>query len=59
MSGNVQEHNYAKVPNLDTLNVGPHTVLIGYDTVGNKFGRIAVSSLKDKIPWFGRRWEYG
>ena len=59
MSGNVQELNYAKVQDLDTLNVGPHTVLLGYDTVGNKFGRIAVSSLKDKIPWFGRRWPKG
>ena len=59
MNGEVQSLNYAKVPNLDTLNVGPHTVLIGYDTVGNKFGRIAVSSLKDRIPWFGRRWPKG
>jgi len=59
MSENVQQRNYAKVPNLDTLNVGPHTVVIGYDTVGNKFGRIAVSSLKDRIPWFGRRWPKG
>ena len=59
MSENVQQRNYAKVPDLDTLNVGPHTEVIGYDTVGNKFGRIAVSSLKDRIPWFGRRWPKG
>ena len=59
MSGSVQDLNYAKVQDLDTLNVGPNTVILGYDTVGNKFGRIAVSSLKDKIPWFGRRWPKG
>ncbi len=48
-----------KAKELETLNVGANTHLIGYDSKGGKLGLIAVSSIKGNVPWFGRRWKKG
>lgn len=44
---------------LESLNVGAHTYLVGYDTVAGKTGLIAVSQVSGSLPWFGRKWAKG
>lgn len=44
---------------LETLNVGANTYVIGVDTKNNKTGLVAVSNFTGKTPWFGRRWRKG
>ena len=48
-----------KVKELETLNVGANTFVVGYDTHANKTGLVAISSIKGNIPWFGRKWRKG
>lgn len=45
-----------KIKELEMLNVGANTMIIGYDTKAGKTGLVAVSSIKSNVPWFGRRW---
>ena len=45
--------------NLESLNVGAHTYVVGYDTQAGKTGLIAVSQISGNIPWFGRKWAKG
>ena len=44
---------------LEDLNVGANTYVIGYDTKAGKTGRIAVSQISGSLPWFGRKWSKG
>ena len=48
-----------KCKDLEDLNVGSHTYIVGYDKKAGKTGLIAVSSIKGKVPWFGRKWRKG
>lgn len=41
---------------LEDLNVGANTYVVGYDTKAGKTGRIAVSQISGSLPWFGRKW---
>ena len=41
---------------LESLNVGAHTHILGYDTQAGKVGLVAVSEISGNIPWFGRKW---
>lgn len=45
-----------KFKDLEGLNVGSNTYLLGYDTVAGKTGLVAVSQVSGGIPWFGRKW---
>lgn len=45
-----------KLKELEMLNIGAHTMVLGYDTKAGKTGLVAVSSLNSNVPWFGRRW---
>ena len=44
---------------LEGLNVGANTYLLGYDTKAGKTGLIAVSQVSGSLPWFGRKWAKG
>lgn len=44
---------------LESLNVGANTYILGYDTVAGKTGLIAVSQVSGSLPWFGRKWAKG
>ena len=44
---------------LEGLNVGANTCVVGYDTAAGKTGLIAVSQISGKLPWFGRKWAKG
>ena len=44
---------------LEDLNVGANTYVVGYDTKAGKTGRIAVSQISGSLPWFGRKWSKG
>lgn len=44
---------------LDTLNVGADTHVIGVNTDSGKVGLVAVSSIRGGVVWFGRRWQKG
>lgn len=46
----------ALMRNLEDLNVGANTRVVGYDRVARKVGFIAVSAISGKTPWFGRKW---
>ena len=48
-----------KMRDMEGLNVGAHTYLVGYDTVAGKTGLIAVSQVSGSLPWFGRKWAKG
>ena len=41
---------------LEGLNVGANTYILGYDTKAGKTGLIAVSQVSGSLPWFGRKW---
>lgn len=45
--------------NLENLNVGANTYLVGYDTLAGKTGLVAVSQVNGNLPWFGRKWAKG
>ena len=45
--------------NLESLNVGANTCIIGYDTKAGKVGLVAVSQVSGSLPWFGRKWAKG
>lgn len=42
--------------NLESLNVGAHTYIVGYDSQAGKTGLIGVSQISGNLPWFGRKW---
>lgn len=44
---------------LEGLNVGANTYVVGYDTKAGKTGLIAVSQVSGSLPWFGRKWAKG
>ena len=44
---------------LECLNVGANTYILGYDTKAGKTGLIAVSQVSGRLPWFGRKWSKG
>ena len=44
---------------LEGLNVGANTYILGYDTKAGKTGLIAVSQVSGSLPWFGRKWTKG
>lgn len=44
---------------IEGLNVGANTYLLGYDTKAGKTGLIGVSQISGNIPWFGRKWAKG
>lgn len=44
---------------IEDLNVGAHTYVLGYDKAAGKTGLIAVSQISGSIPWFGRKWRKG
>ena len=48
-----------KTSELESINVGANTYVIGYDTKANKTGLVAVSSISGNLPWFGRKWAKG
>ena len=48
-----------KMKELESLNVGANTYVIGYDTKAGKTGLIAVSQVSGSLPWFGRKWAKG
>ena len=48
-----------KTSELESINVGANTYVIGYDTKANKTGLVAVSSISGNLPWFGRKWKKG
>lgn len=48
-----------KLKDLETLNVGANTFVVGYDTKAGKTGLIAVSQVSGSLPWFGRKWAKG
>lgn len=41
---------------LESLNVGQHVYVVGYDKKAGKTGLIAASTIGGNIPWFGRKW---
>ena len=45
-----------KVRDLEPLNLGANTYIVGYDTHAGKTGLVAASSIRRAVPWFGRRW---
>ena len=45
--------------NLESLNVGAHTYIVGYDSQAGKTGLIGVSQISGNLPWFGRKWPKG
>lgn len=48
-----------KLKDLEGLNVGANTYILGYDTKAGKTGLIAVSQVSGSLPWFGRKWAKG
>ena len=48
-----------KMKELESLNVGANTYILGYDTKAGKTGLIAVSQVSGSLPWFGRKWRKG
>lgn len=48
-----------KMKELEGLNVGANTYILGYDTKAGKTGLIAVSQVSGSLPWFGRKWTKG
>ncbi len=44
---------------LEGLNVGANTYVVGYDTKAGKTGLVAVSQISGNLPWFGRKWRKG
>ena len=44
---------------LEGLNVGAHTYIMGYDRLSGKTGLIGVSQISGNLPWFGRKWPKG
>lgn len=48
-----------KIKDLENLNVGANTHILGYDTKAGKVGLVAVSQISGNIPWFGRKWKKG
>lgn len=42
---------------LESLNVGANTRVLGYDPVGQKVGLFPASAISGKVPWFGRKWQ--
>lgn len=48
-----------KMRDMESLNVGAHTFVVGYDTKAGKTGLIAVSQVSGSLPWFGRKWAKG
>ena len=57
MNGN--EATDVRPVDLETLNVGKDTHLIGCNTDSGKVGLVAVSSIRGGVVWFGRRWQKG
>ena len=51
--------NKKKMKELEGLNVGANTYILGYDTKAGKTGLIAVSQVSGSLPWFGRKWAKG
>lgn len=51
--------NKKKMKELEGLNVGANTYVLGYDTKAGKTGLIAVSQVSGSLPWFGRKWAKG
>lgn len=51
--------NKTKLREMETLNVGANTYVMGYDTAAGKAGLVAVSQISGKLPWFGRKWAKG
>ena len=51
--------NKTKLREMETLNVGANTHVLGYDTAAGKAGLVAVSQISGKLPWFGRKWAKG
>ncbi len=45
--------------NLENLNVGANTYVLGYDTHAGKVGLVAASTIAGNIPWFGHKWPKG
>lgn len=48
-----------KLKDMETLNVGANTCILGYDTKAGKAGLIALSQVSGSLPWFGRKWAKG
>lgn len=48
-----------KMKEIEGLNVGANTYILGYDTKAGKTGLIAVSQVSGSLPWFGRKWAKG
>ena len=48
-----------RMKDLESLNVGANTHILGYDTVSGKTGLVAVSQISGSLPWFGRKWRKG
>ena len=48
-----------KMKDIEDLNVGAHTYVVGYDRKAGKTGLIAVSRISGSLPWFGRKWAKG
>lgn len=48
-----------KLKEMEYLNVGANTCILGYDTKAGKTGLVAVSQVSGSLPWFGRKWAKG
>ena len=48
-----------EMKDLEGLNVGAHTYIMGYDRLSGKTGLIGVSQISGNLPWFGRKWPKG
>ena len=48
-----------EMKDLEGLNVGAHTYIMGYDRLAGKTGLIGVSQISGNLPWFGRKWPKG
>ena len=48
-----------KLREMESLNVGANTFVLGYDTKAGKAGLVAVSQVSGSLPWFGRKWAKG
>ena len=55
----LQDVHDIRLKNLAEMNVGGGVSVVGYDSVNDKFGLIAFSTITGGVAWFGRRWRKG
>lgn len=55
----MNDESKKKMQDVEDLEVGVSTKLLGYDPVARKTGLVPISRVNGGVPWFGRKWTAG